>query len=197
MERWRSYIFRWLACVPVVDGRLLERTFIVTTSLSERAAAKGPKPVRVACPNCEATFDLNKIGKPRSINQHRRFWAVMHALWHHWPETEAEQFSTMNDLRLHVTMACGWRKEAARIPISGMKLEHAKLLAEAAIKAAGANAAIRIHKDNVVIFVPVSIRFDRLAHLKFCALNADVDAFVASKLGITADELLNQMEKAA
>jgi hypothetical protein len=53
----------------------------IMTTVSERATAAiqppRPKVHRVCCPNCEATFDLNRIGKPRSPEQHRRFWKIM------------------------------------------------------------------------------------------------------------------------
>jgi hypothetical protein len=94
-------------------------------------------------------------------------------------------------------MLCGFRKEVARIPISGMKMEAAKMLAEVAIKAAGSHAAIRVHKDNLVVFQPVSIRFDKMAHLTFCDLNERVNDFVLVNMGVTADRLLEQTEKAA
>lgn len=168
-------------------------------TISERASAliKSPKPQRVACPNCEATFDLNKIGKPRSPEQHRRFWAIMHAAYHHWPESHSEQFSDMNSLRIWLTMKAGYRTEVARLPVIGMKIELARALAEAAIRAAGTHARPVIYKDKIVIFSPKSIRFDRMGHLNFCALNDAVADIIKAEIHVTADELLNQMKEAA
>jgi hypothetical protein len=175
------------------------RGVVMTATISERAAAaiKTPKPQRVACPNCEATFDLNKIGKPRSPEQHKRFWALMNAAYMHWPEGHNEQFSCMNDLRVWLTMKAGWRTEVARLPVIGMKIDLARALAEAAIRAAGTHARPVIYKDKIVIFAPKSIRFDRMNHLNFCSLNDAVADVIKSEMHITADELLSQTEKAA
>lgn len=167
------------------------------TTISERATAaighnKPPKSQRVCCPNCEATFDINKVGKPRSVEQHRRFWALMKAAYQHWPEAHEEQFASMNDLRIWLTMKAGWREEVARIPISGMKVDQARMVAEAAVKAAGSHAAIRAHKTSIVVFKPVSIRFDKMAHLAFCGLNQAVEDVIKAEIGITGDELLEQ-----
>lgn len=152
---------------------------------------------RVQCPSCSSTFDLAKATKPRSVEQNRRFWAVMHAAFHHWPELHEHQFSTMNDLRHWLTMKAGWREEVARIPIAGMKIEQAKMIAEAAIRAAGGNAWPVAHKGSLVIFKPKSIAFMKMPHLEFCALNDAVDAVIKSEMQITADELLEQMARAA
>lgn len=156
-----------------------------------------PKSQRIQCPCCEHSFDVNAARKPRSIEQHRRFWAVMNAAFHHWPETHEQQFATMNDLRHWLTMKAGWREEVLRIPISGMKMEQAKMIAEAAIRAAGGNAWPVAHKGSLVIFKPKSIAFMKMPHLEFCALNDAVGAVIKFEMQITADELLEQTARAA
>lgn len=166
------------------------------TTVSERATAAIQPPRqkvhRVCCPNCEATFDLNRISKPRSPEQHRRFWKIMQLAFHSWPESHERQFSTQNDLRVWLTMSAGWREVAATIPLTGVKPEHAVIVATAAMKAAGANAIAVSGKGNLYIWTPRSIRFDRMGPQEFGLLNDAVAAVIAKEMNITADELLEQ-----
>lgn len=152
---------------------------------------------RVQCPCCLATFDIAKGTKPRSVEQNRRFWAVMHAAFHHWPESHSEQFATMNDLRHWLTMKAGWREEVARIPLTGMKADAAMMLVRSAFAAAGANAWPVVHKGSVVVFRPRSIAFANMRPVEFNALNDAVADVIEAEMHITADDLLNQHERAA
>lgn len=171
----------------------------MSATISERAAAKGPRPHRVACPSCEVTFDLNKIGKPRSPQQHARFFAIVRAAFFHWPEKHLEQFSTQEAFRGWLIMKAGpaWRDEVARVHLSGMRVEHAKMLATQIITCLDEKATSRVHNGVMVVFRPKSIRFDKLSHLGFCALNDAVAEVIAAEMHVTVDELLNQHEGAA
>lgn len=160
-------------------------------STSRSLTPSSMKSHRVQCPSCLATFDLAKGTKPRSVEQNRRFWAVMHAAFHHWPENHEHQFATMNDMRHWLTMKAGWREEVARIPIAGMKIEQAKMIAEAAIRSAGGNAWPIAHKGSLVIFKPKSIAFMRMPHLEFTALNSAIEDVIKSEINLTAEELLD------
>lgn len=173
----------------------------MTATISERAQAgirpgighnQPPKTQRVRCPNCEATFDLNKIGKPRSVEQHRRFWGIMKCAFASWPESHERQFTSMNDLRIWLTMMAGWREVAATVPLTGVKPDVAVLIATAAMKAAGANAHAVSGKGNLYIWTPKSIRFDKMGPQEFGLLNDAVADVIAKEMGITADELLEQ-----
>lgn len=167
-------------------------------TISERAIGTMPKakPQRVACPNCTATFDLNKIGKPRSVDQHRRFFAVVKAAFLHWPESHERQFVDQEDARKWLTMKAGYRVMAAMIPLRNVKADVAIMLCEASMRAAGAHAVAVAHKGNICIWTPRSIRFDKMSHLEFCKLNDDVDEVVKTEIGITADELLSNGDSA-
>ena len=164
------------------------------TTISQRAIGmmqERVKPHRVACPSCTATFDLNKIGKPRSVDQHRRFFAVCKAAFMHWPENHDRQFGDVEDARKWLTMKAGYRDLAAQIPMTNVKPDMAVMLCEAAMRAAGAHAVAVAHKGNICIWTPRSIRFDKMSHLEFCKLNDDVADVIKSEIGITADELLS------
>ena len=169
----------------------------MTATISERAIAgighnSKPKTQRVACPNCEATFDIEKAGKPRSPEQHKRFWALMNAAFHHWPEMHEQKFSTVNEARAWLTMKAGWRELKIKLPLAGVRPEIAIVLATAAMRAAGSNAIATHHKGQLCIWTPKSIRFDKMKHLEFCSLNQAVEDVIKAELEITGDELLEQ-----
>ena len=167
-------------------------------SISERAMAgsQPKKPPRVTCPCCDAKFDPTRAGKPRSIDQHRRFFAMVGAAYHHWPESHATQFADKTECRKWLTMKAGERDLVLRMPISGMKPEAAVIVATAAMKAAGAHAVAVAHKSELCVWAPRSIRFDRMSHLTFCALNDAVADVIKSEIGKDAEELMSKTEVA-
>lgn len=149
------------------------------------------------CPHCGCELISHDGRKPRSIDQHRRYFAVMRAAFTHWPETHERQFANAEELRAYLQMKAGHREVGAQIPLSGMSKERAMLLAEAAIRGAGSYAMPVIHGDTLVIFKPKSIAFAKLGHQAFCALNSDIDAMIEQEIGVSADRLLKETEKAA
>lgn len=146
----------------------------------------------VTCPHCGGV--LSK-GKPRSVEQHRRFFALIKAAYDQWPETHERQFSSQEELRKWLTMKAGHREVGASIPLTGMQKERAMLLAEAAIRAAGSYAVPVIHGDTLVVFRPKSIAFEKLEHKAACQLFDEVEAFIEDAIGVPAEQLLR--EKAA
>ena len=157
------------------------------TSISERARPQ----MAEMCERCPAR------AKPRSPEQHRRYFALINAAFTHWPESHERQFASAEELRKWLQMKCGHREVGASIPLTGMQKERAMLLAEAAIRAAGAYAVPIIHGDTLVVFRPKSISFDKLAHKKACALFDEVAAFIEHEMGISAETLLKETEGAA
>lgn len=147
------------------------------------------------CPKCGIVID-DKPSKPRSIDQHRRFFAVVRAVYQHWPESHDVQFSTETECRKWLTMKAGWREVATRLPLTGVRPELAVSLATAAMRAAGAYAVAAHHKGDLVIWKPQSIRFDKMGHQEFCRLNDEVEAVIKSETGLKIDELLKAMEAA-
>lgn len=113
------------------------------------------------CPGCGIVID-DKPAKPRSIDQHRRFYAVIRAVYQHWPESHDVNFSSETECRKWLTMKAGWREVAARIPLVGVKPDMAVMLATSAMRAAGAHCVAVHHKNDLVIWKPQSIRFDKM-----------------------------------
>ena len=147
------------------------------------------------CPGCGIVID-DKPSKPRSIDQHRRYFSVIRAIYQHWPESHDVQFSSETECRKWLQMKAGWREVAATIPLANVKPDVAVMLATAAMRAAGAHAVAVAHKGNLVIWRPQSIRFDKMQHQEFCRLNDEVEAVIESETGLKVDELLKAMEAA-
>ena len=149
-----------------------------------------------SCPACG--FALSGTEKAaRSLPQLRRYFAMIRAAFHHWPESNERQFASAEELRAFVQMKAGLREIAASIPITGMRKEHAVVLAEAAIRAAGSFALPILHGDTLVIFKPKSIAFAKLSHTEFCRLSDEVAAVIEHETGISAEQLMKETEAAA
>jgi hypothetical protein len=146
----------------------------------------------ITCPCCETKIDPAKATKPRSTPQHRRYFAMVKAAFFHWPESHFVQFADETECRKWLQMRAGWRDIAARLPITGMQPDRLKMFAEAAFKAAGTHAVPVVHKGELVIWVPRSIRFDRMPHQEFCALSDAVGAVIEQEAGLRTDQLLSE-----
>lgn len=162
------------------------------TTTSERARATIREPAN--CPTCGRPRDK---AKPRSIEQHRRYFCLLKAAFDNWPESHEHQFASVEELRKYLQMKAGHREVGASIPLTGVRKESAKLLAEAAIRAAGSYAIPVIHGDTLVVFRPKSVAFEKLDHKAACALFDEVSAYIEEAIGVPADTLLRELEKVA
>lgn len=154
------------------------------------------------CPHCGCKVDPVK-GKPRSLDQLRRFFGVLRAMYQHWPETAEFQPDSEEHLRKFVLIKAGHR-ETTDIPVEWAEDQPgltrlASLAIEGALKAAGAFSFAKPHPDGglVRVFKAKSIAFDKLGQAEFNALNDAVEAVYASETGLNPDEVLKQTEAAA
>lgn len=145
------------------------------------------------CPTCGA----EPKAKPRSIDQHRRYFGLIRAAFHHWPETSDRQFSSEDELRAYVQIKAGYREVGAQIPLSGLNKDRALLLVEAAIRGSGSYAIPVFYKDAIVVFKPKSIAFNKMGTQEFGALCDSAATVIEQEIGVPADELLKQTEHAA
>jgi len=148
----------------------------------------------MTCPVCG--YAEPKKGKPRSIDQHRRYFQLVREAFVHWPESHEHQFANAEECRAYLQMKAGWREIGAQIPLSGISKERAMMLAEAAIRGAGSYAMPVLHGDTLVIFKPKSISFARMPHLEFCALNDAVENVIRDIIGVEPEQLLKERERA-
>ena len=144
------------------------------------------------CPHCGCDLAPSSGGKPRSVEQIRRYFGMIRAAFHHWPEAHERQFASAEELRAFLQMKAGAREVGAQIPLTGLSKERAMLLAEAAIRGAGSYAFPTIHGDTLVIFRPKSISFGKMAHSDFCRLSDAVADVILAETGLDAETLLRE-----
>lgn len=146
------------------------------------------------CPHCGC--EIVKAGKPRSVEQLRRYFAMVRLAFENWPENNERQFASVEECRKYLQMKAGHREIGASIPLTGISKERAVILAEASVRAAGAYAVPVIHGDALVVFRPKSIAFGKLSHHDFCKLNDDVANVIEAETGIKVDDLMKEASAA-
>jgi hypothetical protein len=162
-------------------------------STTEQALRNAMRGTGKTCPHCGGGLDG---GKPRSLEQHRRYFALMRAVFHHWPEAHPTQFSNEQECRVWLQMKAGHRQIGVRTPL-GEDRNRDLFVAEAAIRGCGSNAMPVIFADELVVWKPKSIAFGKLGHEAFCKLNDEIDAVIKAETGLDADQLLKEHEAAA
>lgn len=149
------------------------------------------------CEVCGHEPSATKGGKPRSVEQIRRYFKLIRQAYVHWPEGHPRQFASEEECRKWLQMKAGAREVGAELPLTGLQKDRALLLAEMAIRAAGAFAHPVLHGDRLVVWVPKSIKFSSMPHLEFCALAQSVEEVIAAEAGISAYDLLRNAKEAA
>jgi hypothetical protein len=158
-------------------------------STTENALRRAMGTDRTSCPRCGTA-------KPRSVEQHRRYFALMRAVFHHWPEAHKTQFSDAEECRVWLQMKAGHREIGVRM-LLGDDRNHDLFIAEAAIRGVGSYAVPVIHGDELIVFKPKSIAFNSLGQDAFSKLNDEIDAVIKAETGLDAEQLLKEHEAAA
>lgn len=139
------------------------------------------------CPTCGATTK-----RIRSLEQHRRYFGVIRAALHYWPDTHEKQFEDEDDLRYWLQMKAGHREVRNRVSLKGLRRKDALFVAEAVIRGSKGYTVPVIHKKELVIFGPKSIAYANLGQAKFSELNNEIDALLQIEIGLTGEQLLNE-----
>lgn len=160
-------------------------------SISARATAGiSPRPPKQqTCPCCDYTWEP---GRPRSLPQHKRFFALIKQAYDNWPEAHERQFSGLDECRRWLTAKAGYYEVKAEIPLSGIKSELARILADAAIQAAGGAGFPAVHKGVLKIITAASISFHKMGPQEFGQLCDDVVATIERESGIKFEEVTNE-----
>ena len=147
-----------------------------------------------ACPHCLSPITDDSKGEPRSLDQLRRYFAMLRAVHFHWPETHGRQFSDETELRKWLQMKAGHQEIGASIPLVGVSKDKAMFIAEAAIRAAGSYALPYMHGATLIVYVPKSIAFHKLDHATFCKLNNEIDAVIIAETGLDPQRCLEEFK---
>lgn len=148
------------------------------------------------CPNCGEGIYPNAHAI-RSLSQHRRFFGMIAAAFHHWPDGHEFQPSSSEHLRAWLLCKAGYR-DVVTVPVESDRpavIKLAMLAVEGALRAARTHAFVRLHGSSLVVFTAKSISFHALPHGEFQSVNDAVQEIIEVETGTAVDKLLT--EKAA
>ena len=147
------------------------------------------------CPHCGKS-----MARGRSGPDHRRFFAVLNAAFHHWPEHHEFEPDNPEHLRAWLLCKAGYRTIAVvdsedGTPVGVLKL--AISAAEAACKDAGVHAFFRMHGSTIATFRAKSIAWNTMSQSAFHEVRSAVEEIITAEMGMPTDQLLAEMENAA
>ncbi len=150
------------------------------------------------CPHCLSDLDPVK-GKPRSVEQLRRFFGMLRAMYFHWPETAEFQPHSEDHLRKWVLCMAGHRNviRTLTIPGSNNPARVATIMEFAEAILGIDNRFGRWKGATLAVYEAKSIAFHKLGQAAFNSLNDEVEAVYRAETGLNPDEVLKQTEKAA
>lgn len=134
--------------------------------------------------------------KPRSVDQHRRFFGVVSAAFDNWPKDHQFQPDSAEHLRAYLITKAG-RRTINTYHVSTDASEFAKLLPiVVASMLQKFSWAWPVSDTELRVCVPESIAFDKMSHQEFCKLCDDVEAVIEAETGMRAADLLKASEAA-
>lgn len=150
------------------------------------------------CPHCQSGLDPVK-GKPRSLEQLRRFFGVLHAMYAHWPESAEFQPHSEDHLRGWVLCMAGHRVVVKTLimPRTSNPALMASMMQFAETLLEMDNRFGRWKGSTLAVYEAKSIAFHKLGQAEFNKLNDDVEAVYKAETGLDPDEVLKQNERAA
>ena len=141
------------------------------------------------CPGCGEVLSEPKKGKPRSVPQHRRYFALIRAAMNHWPEKHEFRPHSEEHLRKWLQSKAGHRV-VETVDTAGMTPEQATAVIAAQVRKAGPFAFHSVKGTRFYSIVSASVDFDTLPHLAACALFDDVADVIETETGIRCDDMI-------
>lgn len=150
------------------------------------------------CPSCGHVLDGHAS---RSLPDHRRFFAVIRATYHHWPESHEFQPDNEEHLRKWITAKAGYR-DVVSIPVEFAEgqpamLKLVALTVEAAVRAADGYAFIVPYNGCLAVVKAKSIAWNKLDQKQFNEIRDAIEAVIESETGLKIDQILKETEHAA
>lgn len=143
-----------------------------------------------SCPHCGGI-----LTKGRSLSDHRRFFALIHAAFHQWPEAHSFQPDNSEHLRAWLTCKAGHRN-TTELHLPAEATEDMRRLfqfgTECAIRAAGGVGFVVPYRDSLVVISPKSIAWDTIGQKEFGAFRDAVSDVIETETGIKVDDLLRE-----
>ena len=142
------------------------------------------------CPHCSVEIEAKpKRGKPRSVPQHRRYFALIRAAYMHWPDSH--EFKPVNEEHLRKWLqAKAGHRVVDTIETDGMTPAQSVAAISAAMRKAGPYAFIGAAGSKLHVVTSESVDFDTLTHLAACALFDEVADVIENETGIRCDDMI-------
>ena len=131
------------------------------------------------------------MSKPRSIDQHRRLFAVIAATFANWPERHPFQPQDAEHLRAWLLVKAK-HSTVKTFYLDGDAEEYARVIPIITASMMGKHSWARAQGNALHVAVPESIAFDKLEHSKFCAINDTVDEIIRAETGLDPEALLTE-----
>jgi hypothetical protein len=121
--------------------------------------------------------------KPRSLPQHRRFFALIRAAYHHWPDDHPEIAPTSEShLRAYLECKANYFTQSTVEPEAVLN----------SVNSPGGFSFVKVVKGKICVFTPKSISFEQLGHQEACQLFDDITDVIYAETGLRAEELLKE-----
>ena len=141
------------------------------------------------CPHCGVEIEAKPKGRPRSVPQHRRYFAMIRALFSHWPEDHRFQPATEEHLRKGLQCRAG-RAVVKTVDAGAMTKDQLVAAIAAEIMAADPIHFTSARDDKFFVIQSESIDFDSLPHLAACALFDAVQETAEAETGLKVAKIM-------
>lgn len=141
------------------------------------------------CPHCGCDLEPRKKGKPRSVQHHRRYFAVVRAAHSHWPESHRFQPASEEHLRKWLQAKSG-HHEITTLDTADMTREQAVVALAGVIAKAAPYHFVSASGAKLHVIQSRSIDFDTLPHLAACALFDAVADVIEAETGLKVSQIM-------
>lgn len=131
--------------------------------------------------------------KPRSIDQHNRFFALVSALFQQWPEKHSFQPDDEEHLRAWLLVKAKHRV-IAEFCMSDATDEFARAIPVVAMAMFRKHCWAWRDGDSIKCCAAKSISIygkDAVGHAEFCVINDNVDSVIRAETGLDPDRLMS------
>lgn len=149
-----------------------------------------------SCPHCGVELESKPKGKPRSVPQHRRYFALVRAAFSHWPETHRFKPMSEEHMRKWLQAKAGYAN-VRTVDTAGMDAQSAIVAVAAELAAADPMHFTSVKGARFHVIESKSIDFDSLPHLSACALFDAVSDTIRAETGLDPDKIMPPVRQAA
>lgn len=146
-----------------------------------------------SCPHCRCEIEPPSAGRPRSVPQHRRYFAMVRAAHLHWPDSHDFRPHSETHLRKWLQCKAGYHK-VMTVDTAGMTPEQAVSMVAAAMREAGDHPFTKAVGTRLYVFTSQSIDFDTLPHRAACSLFDAVAEVILAETGLKPDQIMPQVQ---